>query len=356
MAEPRDALEVRVDDEARRPGSARASARSGRAGRRRRGRARARPRRSATTWPRESCPAGSSRAAVRGLRASISASIRRFSAIASERAPTIATVIQSEVVRRRHAAARARNAPTYANGSAKTVCSIFTSRAKRRGSGDGRRRSCLPVRASRSPASKLERVRERGLQDGVAVAAAAGRAGQVDDERRADDAGDAAREQRVRRLARARRRESPRAIPGASRSITVARRLGRDVARREPGAAGREHEPRVVGELARSRRRSRRRSSGTTGARRRSPSPRAAPRAGRRSRPRASPARDAVRDGQHGGLHTGSFVFSTSVDVGDDHLLVDRLRHVVDGQRRDRGRSRAPPSRHRSARSSRPRR
>jgi hypothetical protein len=56
------------------------------------------------------------------------ASASRLSAIASERAPTIATVIQ-----RRSCAdgvlPTARNAPTYANGSAKTVCSILTRRA-----------------------------------------------------------------------------------------------------------------------------------------------------------------------------------------------------------------------------------
>ena len=40
-------------------------------------------------------PLGSSRPAVRGFRASISASISRLSAIASERAPTIATVIHT---------------------------------------------------------------------------------------------------------------------------------------------------------------------------------------------------------------------------------------------------------------------
>ena len=48
-----------------------------------------------TTWAIESWPLGISRPAVRGLRASIPASIRRLSAIASERAPTIASVIQS---------------------------------------------------------------------------------------------------------------------------------------------------------------------------------------------------------------------------------------------------------------------
>ncbi len=48
----------------------------------------------AITSSRDSSPAGISRRAVRGLRASIAASIRRLSAIARLRAPTIATVIQ----------------------------------------------------------------------------------------------------------------------------------------------------------------------------------------------------------------------------------------------------------------------
>src|SRR6266496_537237 len=48
-----------------------------------------------TTWARLSSPLGSSRPAVRGLRASIRASISRFRPIASERAPTIASVIQT---------------------------------------------------------------------------------------------------------------------------------------------------------------------------------------------------------------------------------------------------------------------
>ncbi len=86
------------------------------------------------TWTTESWPLGISRPAVRGLRASSRASISRFSAIASDRAPTIATVIQTRSCPLGHAFT-ARNAPTYANGSAKTVCSIFTSRAKRVGRG-----------------------------------------------------------------------------------------------------------------------------------------------------------------------------------------------------------------------------
>ena len=48
----------------------------------------------AITCERLRRPAGSSRPAVRGLRASMAASTRRFTAIAKERAPTIATVIQ----------------------------------------------------------------------------------------------------------------------------------------------------------------------------------------------------------------------------------------------------------------------
>ncbi len=52
------------------------------------------PAANAATFVRDSRPAGISRRAVRGLRASIAASIRRLSAIARLRAPTIATVIQ----------------------------------------------------------------------------------------------------------------------------------------------------------------------------------------------------------------------------------------------------------------------
>ncbi len=64
-----------------------------------------------TTCMRLSRPAGSSRVAVRGLRASIAASIRRFAAIANERAPAIATVIQI-IPRRPGQPLTARIAPT----------------------------------------------------------------------------------------------------------------------------------------------------------------------------------------------------------------------------------------------------
>ena len=46
------------------------------------------------TCERVSRPAGRSRPAVRGLRASMAASTRRLIAMANERAPTMATVIQ----------------------------------------------------------------------------------------------------------------------------------------------------------------------------------------------------------------------------------------------------------------------
>ena len=84
------------------------------------------------TCTRVSRPDGSSRAAVRGLRASMRASISRLSPIASERAPTIASVIQSRSCPD-GTPPTASSAPTYANGSAKSVCSIFTSDAKRSG-------------------------------------------------------------------------------------------------------------------------------------------------------------------------------------------------------------------------------
>ena len=64
-----------------------------------------------STCATESAPDGSSRDAVRGLRASIERSMSRLSAIASERAPTIATVIQSSCDAD-GTASRASSAPT----------------------------------------------------------------------------------------------------------------------------------------------------------------------------------------------------------------------------------------------------
>ena len=94
VAEPREALQVRVDDEADdrdrpQPAHDRVELPDGDEEERERGERRRRPPAATESWP-----LGSSRPAVRGLRASIPASIRRLSAIASDRAPTIASVIQ----------------------------------------------------------------------------------------------------------------------------------------------------------------------------------------------------------------------------------------------------------------------
>src|ERR687889_1556794 len=83
----------------------------------------------AETKETESRPAGMARAAVRGFAASNSRSAIRLKAIAAERAPTIAGVIQSacqtvgspDALKPRAAS----TAPRKAKGSAKSVCSIF---------------------------------------------------------------------------------------------------------------------------------------------------------------------------------------------------------------------------------------
>ena len=96
VAEPGDPLQVRVDDEQHHrhrpePAHERVELEDGDEED-----ARARARTAPITCARESAPAGSSREAVRGFRASSSASISRFRPIASVRAPTIATVTQSQ--------------------------------------------------------------------------------------------------------------------------------------------------------------------------------------------------------------------------------------------------------------------
>ena len=88
--------------------------------------------------PRESNPAGMWRPFVRGLRASISASTRRLNAMAAERAPTIASTIQSSVHQPREVnpplSRNASIAPVSAKGSANTECSkrIISSVRRRR--------------------------------------------------------------------------------------------------------------------------------------------------------------------------------------------------------------------------------
>ena len=131
VAEPGEALGVGVEHERRHRDRPQPRARSGRAARprpgtRQRGDAEAR-----APAPRESSPDGTRAPAVRGLRASISASISRFSAIARLRAPTIASVTQPSVAAD-GISPTDRIAPTKANGSANTVCSNLTSETNRR--------------------------------------------------------------------------------------------------------------------------------------------------------------------------------------------------------------------------------
>jgi hypothetical protein len=75
-------------------------------------------------------PLGTCRMAVRGLRASIAASITRFNAIALVRAPAIANEIHNTVMNPGHhvpsSCLDANNIPAYANGNAKIVCSNLT--------------------------------------------------------------------------------------------------------------------------------------------------------------------------------------------------------------------------------------
>ena len=79
------------------------------------------------TLARESTPRGSSRPAVRGLRASIAWSARRLNPIAALRAPTIATTIHRSV-RQGTRPPPASTAEASANGSAKTECDSLTMR------------------------------------------------------------------------------------------------------------------------------------------------------------------------------------------------------------------------------------
>ena len=191
------------------------------------------------------------------------------------------------------------------------MCSIFTSRAKRAGSGVSAGGGHVCSCAVGVVREQLERVRERRLQHREPVAAPAGRAGEIDDERRTDDARRTAREQPVRRL---RDRVRPQRLRDPRRLAVehVARRLGRDVARREPRAAGREDERAPSRELADRR--------GDLIALVGNDPPLDVVAVGAQQlleRVAASvlarPGDDPVRDGQHRGLQaTGSFVFSTS--------------------------------------------
>ena len=174
-----------------------------------------------------------------------------------------------------------------------------------------------------------ERVPERGPQHREAVAAAARGAGEVDDERGAGHAGEAAREQPVRRLASS-PRGSPRRSP-ARAGRAPERGLRRHVARPEAGAARREHDVRRRrpgrGSLPRSPRARRDDAAHDLVALLRQERP------GRRrywsSRSPSETPSETVR--------TAAFTrrppSSSRAEVLDDHLRVERLDHVVDGQR-----------------------
>ena len=181
-------------------------------------------------------------------------------------------------------------------------------------------------------AEKRERVIERGPQDGIAVAATARRAGQVDDQSAARRAPATPRESRPCGVFAIESARSASAIPGASRSRTRARRLRRHVPRRETGAAGRQDERCDARPAPRSPLRSRRPRRGRRGARRRSRPRAAAPRARRRCRP---PPRRARR-GRTRSARRRSFLRLLDELDREGDLLVDRLHHVVERQRCDR--------------------
>ncbi len=313
VAEPGDAASGTGRRRRARPAPARASGRAGRAGRRRRGRPRARRAHSPSDLRARERPAGSSRDAVRGLRASSSASISRLSPIASVRAPTIATVIQSQSRGGRHLA-DARAAPPRRRTAARRRCAR-ASRARRTGAAArgaiARRRSRLPVRPSRRRRAARARARAPGRSTAKPSRQPPGEPGRLTTS--------------VRPWMPATPRESSAcgvfaiesariasAIPGASRSSTERVASGVTSRGATPGAAGREHERRSAPRARRSPPRSRRPRRRRPRARPRSPS--ASSSSASRS-PLASsrvPGDDAVRDGEHGRLHTGSFVFSTS--------------------------------------------
>ena len=225
-----------------------------------------------------------------------------------ERAPTIATVIHTRSCAD-GVPPTARNAPTYANGSAKTVCSILTRRAKRAGRGGASvRKPSYPFRSvalfvcdGTVPPRSSRACGERRAQDFVAVAAAAGRTGEVDDQRRVDDAGDAAREQRVRRLMQALDAECLRRCP-APRAPARRGRLRRHVAGREPRAPRREDDLRACARARAAPRRSRR----ARPARRVAP-PRSHPRAAARSSRSPLPSSASPRETRSETVSTATF-------------------------------------------------
>ena len=157
---------------------------------------------------------------------------------------------------------------------------------------------------------QAERVLERRTKDGVAVAAAAGRAGQVDDERGACDSRKAAGQQAMRCL---RNRVGAQRLGDARRLAVehLACRLGGDVTWRQAGAAGGQDEARRRGKRAQ-------RSRDLLAFVGNDPPLDLVTVSDEKLREEVAalvlrlPARDAVGDGEDGRLQTASLVFSTS--------------------------------------------
>ena len=216
------------------------------------------------------------------------------------------------------------------------MCSIRTSDASRRGRGRcGARRAHVwrwgvAGRRPRARARAAARVAApRTRRDSP------GRAREVHDERRAAETRDPAGEERVRR---------PRERVGADR-LGDAGRLAIDDGAVASGVTSRGANPvppvvntsnecaassTIASAIASRSSGTTRRTTSKPSSRRRSSS--ASPLASSRS-----PAMDAVGHGEHRRAHSGSFVFSTS-RTSPISMPCPGLRHVVDGERRDRRR------------------
>ena len=287
---------------------------------------------SASTWARDSAPEGSSRIAVRGFRASSSASMSLFRDMASVRAPTIAMGTQTRFASPATHPRRGRRRRTRTG--ARRQCARYERAMPAAAAAGASRPSRLPVGGRGVAGRQLEPMPQRGANDGEAVAAPTRRAGQVHDERLTDETGDATRKERMRgasdRVGADRLRDP--------RSLALdhgARRLGRHVPRRDAGppVSGRatsgprelarslpqmptrvvgHHPPLDLDSLLPSSRRSSSRTSALVVA-----------------YPRAATPSDTVT--------TAAFTpvpcSSRPTGLLDRHPLVDGLRHVVHGQR-----------------------